>query len=90
MSTRTYMQEAYELSSDQAYMVHAECPKQSRPVSANHKRHKGSSYYKVFITRPGAHSPGLGDITESQMKQVCWQLMQSQGPRYACMYSQVH
>ena len=85
MSTRTYAQAAYELSNDQTYMVHAERPKLSRPASANNKRHRGSSYYKVFITRPGAHSPSLDAVTETKMKQVCWHVTQSQGPNHACM-----
>ena len=81
----TYAQAAYKLSNDRTYMVHAERPKLSRPASATNKRHKGSSYYKIFITRPGAHSPSLAAVTEIKMKQVCWQLMQSQGSNHACM-----
>ena len=64
------VQAAYEVSKDQVYMVHANCPKLSRPRSAGIKRLKGSSYYKIHITRPGAHSPRLVNVTETQMKQV--------------------
>ena len=70
MFTCTDAQAAYELAHEQIYMVHAQSPKVSRPTAANIKRHKGSSYYKIVITRPGAHSPRIEDVNETQMKQV--------------------
>ena len=70
MSARTCAQAAYEVSKDQNYMVHAECPKRRQPGTAGIKRLKGTSYYKILITRPGAHSPRLVNVTQTQMKQV--------------------